>query len=147
MKALASAVGLLVSTASVAQSPGDAPLGARRASAEVWLYTEPMSAALQPLAPLAGKVVREGLCPALPVGPDGVLYVYQTEAQFSVKRVRDRSWKVDDVRFTNPSGCEMLDAEAKRLLAEALPLFVEPRIDADENGWLRVPKIQLKVDD
>lgn len=137
---------LLLAAPAAAQAPGDALLGPRRASAEVWLYTDAMSAALQPLAPLAGKITREGSCPQLVVSETGALYVYQVEAKFSVKRRRDNSWKVDDVRFVNPSGCEALDAQAKLLLAEALPKFIEPRIDADGNGWLRVPRIQLALD-
>jgi hypothetical protein len=146
VKIVAVVLALALATGAQAQRMADAPMGARQASAEVWLYTDAMPDALKPLAPLAGKVVRENLCPQLKVAENGALYAYQVEATFSVKRTRDRSWKVDDIRFSNPSGCEALDAEAKLLIAEALPKFVEPRIDADKNGWLRLPRIQLAVD-
>jgi len=125
----------------------DPPVGARQASAEVWLYTDAMATALQPLAPLAGRVVREGLCPALPVASNGVVWVYQAEARFAERRKRDRAWAVEEVRFANPSGCEALDGEVRRLLIASLPQFMEPRADADSNGWYRIPKIQLRVDD
>lgn len=110
------------------------------------MYTDAMQKALQPLAPLAGKVVREGLCPQLVAGTNGTLYAYQPEVKFSVKRRSDQSWNVDDVRFANPSGCAALDDETRLILLEALPKFIEPRIDADGNGWLRTPRIQLSLD-
>ncbi|MGQ5700734.1 hypothetical protein ACUJ46_01605 [Sandaracinobacteroides sp. A072] len=127
--------------AAPAGASGRAPFG------EIWAYPALFGQALEPLAPLAGRVARDNLCPDLAPGEDQLLHTYAFEARFAARGASNRRWDVTDLRLLNPSGCDSLDAEVTRLLRPAVASFAEPREDMDGNGWYRLPRIQLKVTD
>lgn len=119
----------------------------RRAMGELWAYPELFQQALAPLADLAGRVVREGSCPGLVPGADGLLHAYAFEARFRMRGMSNRRHEVTELRTLNPSGCAWLDAEMVRFMTGAIPEFAEPRADSDGNGWYRIPRILLRVSD
>ncbi len=114
---------------------------------ELWVWPELFGQALAPLAGIGARAVREGLCPGLAPGPDGVLHSYALEARFRVRGVSNRRVEVTELRVVNPSGCAPLDAEVSRFMAGAIPEFAEPRADSDGDGWFRIPRIMLRVTD
>ncbi len=146
MKHVIMALGALIAVPVAAQGvpvtgSGKAALG------EVWVWPVMFQQALAPLAPLSGRVVREGLCPDIRVGDDRVLYKYDVEAKFRSRGVENKRWEVRDLRIVNPSGCAAMDAEVATLMRQAVPQFAEPREDSDKNGWTRIPRIELRVVD
>jgi hypothetical protein len=119
--------------------------GVRVPSGEVFVYPAEMQAALLPLRDAAREAVRTGRCPGLRVLPDGTLHEYAAEARFGVQNRRTGVQKVMEVRLTDPSGCEPLDAEIARLLGPAVQRFAEPR--EMQVGWVRLPRVRVTVGD
>ncbi len=137
--ALAAAVVVLVAAQAAATE--------KRVMGELWAYPQLFQQSLSPLAELAGRVTREGLCPGLSAGADGLLHSYAFEARFRARGVSNRRYEVTELRTLNPSGCAWLDAEMTRFMTAAIPEFAEPRTDTDGNGWYRIPRIMLRVGD
>jgi hypothetical protein len=119
----------------------------KRVMGELWAYPQLFQQALSPLADLAGRVVREGSCPNLSPGADGVIHSYEFEAKFRARGTSNRRYEVTELRTLNPTGCAWLDAEMTRFMTAAIPEFAEPRTDVDGNGWYRIPRIMLRVSD
>jgi hypothetical protein len=117
----------------------------RAALGETWVYPMKFEQALAPLAPLSGKAVREGLCPGLVADKDDVIHNYDFEARFKQRGVENRRWEVTELKLANPSSCAALDEQVATRMKAAIPEFAEPRVDADKNGWTKIPRIQLKM--
>ncbi len=138
------AVGLATATAAETNRP--IPSG-RAAVGETWVWPSVFEQALAPLAPLASRAVRDGLCPGLVPGENGFLHRYVFEAKFRKKGVENERWLVRDLRLTNPSSCPALDEQVSARMREAIPEFAWPREDSDGNGWTRIPAIELRATD
>lgn len=115
----------------------------RAAVGETWVWPSVFQQALAPLAPLATKAVRDGLCPGLTVGANGFIHRYMFEAKFRKKGVENERWTVSDLRLTNPSACPALDEQVSARMRDAIPEFAWPRQDIDGNGWIRIPAIEI----
>ncbi len=103
--------------------------------------------ALMPLAPLSSKVARENLCPDLNIGNDGLIHNFDIDVKMQRKGVSNRRYVVTELRLVNPSGCAALDHEISRMMRTAAAGFAEPNRDQDGDGWLRLPRIQLRIGD
>jgi hypothetical protein len=134
---LAVAAAALLSTSAVGS--GRAIMG------EVWVWPVLFQQSLAPLAAVANDVTRDGSCPDLVIGADRVIHRYQFEAQMKRRGGQNVRFEVTDLRITNPSGCDSLDARVRDVLRQAVPTFAEPRRDEDGNGWLRLPQIELRA--
>ena len=143
MAALAMAM-LATASAGLAQN-GDLYSGKRRLG-EVWVYPAMFEQALAPLAPLAARAIKGGLCPGFQLGPDNLVHEYAFEAKLKAKgRALERRWEVEDLRILNASACPALDKEVTARMREAIPAFAEPREDSDGNGWIKIPRIALRL--
>lgn len=120
---------------------GMAPMG------EVWVWPSMFEQALAPLAPLSGKVARDGLCPGLSIGEDRVVHKYDIEAKFRARGIENRRYEITDIRVVNPSGCEALDREVLAQMRQSIPQFAQPRVDSDKNGWTKIPRIEIRLTD
>lgn len=115
---------------------------------EVWVYPSMFEQALTPLAPLTQRAVKGGLCPGIELGPNNVIHSYDIDTKLKSRgNSTNRRWEVEELKIVNPSSCEALDVEVAALMKQAIPQFVEPRVDLDGNGWTRIPRIQLKLVD
>lgn len=119
----------------------------RVASNEVYVYPAKFQQALTPLAPLSSRVARENLCPGLAIGDDGIIHNFDIDVKMKGKGVENRRYVVTDLRLANPSGCAALDTEMARMMRNAVAGFAEPNRDRDGDGWMRLPRIQLRVVD
>jgi len=144
---LASRTLAIAASTALAMLASPALASGRAALGEVWVYPVMFEQALAPLAPLSGKIVREGLCPNLTPDVENVLHTFTFEARMKSRGVEEKRWTVAELRLLTPSGCAYLDTEVERLMREAIPQFAEPRVDSDKNGWTRIPRIQMKVVD
>jgi hypothetical protein len=138
----------LIPGAAVCLAVMAAPVGAatiRKAMAETWLWPELVPVALDPIGRMVPRLIADGTCPDLQVAADGRVHVYQVDVRMKKAGRTSERWWVEDLRINNPSSCAALDQQvADRLKAEA-PVFVEPRIDANGDGWTRLPGIDLRV--
>ena len=102
--------------------------------------------ALAPLAPMSARVAREGLCPNLNIGPDGLTQTFDIEVKFKGRGVQNKRWDVTDLRILTPSGCDALDTEVAAQMRAAIPQFAEPLKDRDGNGWYKIPRIEIRLE-
>lgn len=140
MKAYMAVAAILAATPAAADFSGRGKLG------EVWVYPSMFQQALSPLAPLAEQAVKGGQCPGLVPGADKVVHRYDFDAKFKTRGMgENKRWEIAELKLLNPSGCAILDDEVTRRMRSAIPGFAEPFRDLDDNGWTRIPRIELRL--
>jgi hypothetical protein len=125
-----------------------APAGAatiRKAMTETWLWPELVPVALDPIGRMVPRLIADGTCPELKVGEGGRVHVYEVDVRMKKAGRTSERWWVEDLRINNPSACAALDLKVAEMLKAEAPVFAEPRVDANKDGWTRLPGIDLRV--